>query len=131
MCVDLKGRNITMDRLYTSYELFRYLLNRNMTAVGTIRGNKKCIPNEIKDTSNRSTPSCIFLYDETDEKLNLHSYVVSTKSKGKKNALLLSSMPAIKGTTRDENKEKTAIMNSTTSRKVAQILLTKGWVIIL
>ena len=104
MRVDLKGRNITMDRLYTSYELFRYLLNRNMTAVGTIR-EKKCIPNEIKDTSNRSTPSYIFLYDETDEKLSLHSYVVSTKSKGKKNVLLLSSMPAIKGTTRDENKE--------------------------
>ena len=41
--------------------------------------------------------------------LNLHLYVVKTKSSGKRNVLLLSTVPPLLATTKDENKSKLAI----------------------
>ena len=106
--VDLDGRNITMDRLYTSYELFQWLLEKKITAVGTIKNNRKCIPNEIKSVNERNDNSYKCFWDDKG-KTTLHSYVVRTKSKGLKNVLALSSMPPILGTTRDD-KRKPAIL---------------------
>ena len=85
--VDLDGRNITMDRLYTSFELLQWLLQRKITAVGTIKNNRKCIPNEIKSTDGRENNSYKIFWDD-DSKTTLHSYVVRTKSKGMKMSLL-------------------------------------------
>lgn len=42
--------------------------------------------------------------------MSLHSYVVNTKSKGKKNVLMLSTMPPLIGVTKDDGKRKPAIM---------------------
>ena len=50
--VALHSNNITMDRLYTSYPLFQYLLERNITAVGTIMANKE-IPTDVRNCTER------------------------------------------------------------------------------
>lgn len=73
--------------------------------------NRKCIPSEFKDISQREINSYEYLWDKSsNEKISLHSYVVKTKSKGKKNVLVMSSMPPILGTTKDDGKEKPAII---------------------
>ena len=35
------GNNITMDLLYTRYEVFNWVLDQNIIAIGTIMANKK------------------------------------------------------------------------------------------
>ena len=51
--VELQGRNISMDRLYTSISLANWLLGRKITCVGTLNDNCQCIPTELKNTSKR------------------------------------------------------------------------------
>ena len=65
----------------------------NITAVGTIKNNRKCIPNEIKDVNGRDNKSYKCYWEKEEGKISLHSYVVKTKSSGIKNVLLLSSIP--------------------------------------
>ena len=47
--VSLKGRNISTDRLYTSIPLANWLLDRNITTVGTLNSNRIGFPDEIID----------------------------------------------------------------------------------
>lgn len=108
--VALNGRNITMDRLYSSIELFEWLLSRNITAVGTIMPNRKGIPRQLTSTEGRDDFSYEVMWESTKKKLSLHSYVVNTKSSGKKNVMVLSSVPPLLGTTKDDGKKKPAIM---------------------
>ncbi|KAJ4435659.1 hypothetical protein ANN_18275 [Periplaneta americana] len=42
------GRNVTTDRFYTSVELVEDLYERKMTLVGTMKNNRKHIPEELK-----------------------------------------------------------------------------------
>ena len=51
--VELRGRNISMDRLYTSISLANWLLGRKITCVGTLNHNRQGIPTELKNTSER------------------------------------------------------------------------------
>ena len=46
---NLQGRNISMDRLYTSLECADWLLEKKITSVGTIQQNRVGISAEIKD----------------------------------------------------------------------------------
>ena len=46
----LKGRNISTDRLYASVPLVKWLLNRNITTVGTLNTVRIGTPDELKDT---------------------------------------------------------------------------------
>ena len=46
----LKGRNISTDRLYTSVPLVKWLLDRDITTVGTLNTVRIGIPDELKDT---------------------------------------------------------------------------------
>jgi hypothetical protein len=79
---DLNGRNITMDRLYTSIELFEWLLTKRITGVGTLMINKRGIPAEIKTIVGRTEHSYHVLWETKSNKMSLHSYVVNTKNKG-------------------------------------------------
>lgn len=45
---NVEGRNISMDRLYTSIALAEWLLSRKITAVGTLNTNRVGIPQEMK-----------------------------------------------------------------------------------
>ena len=106
---DLQGRNLSFDRLYTSIPLAQFLLNNcNMTCVGTLQTNRRGIPKEIKDMEDREDFSYNCYWEANEKKLVLHSYVVKTKSTGKRNVLMLSSMPPLLGTMKD-SKRKPAI----------------------
>ena len=61
--VDLSGRNITTDSLYTTYDLTRWMMDRSMTTVGTLVSNRKGIPKELLSVTDRDTPSYKLLYD--------------------------------------------------------------------
>ena len=105
--VDLQGRKISFDRLYTSIPLAQWLLS-HITCVGTIKANRKGIPVEIKELANREPLTYESFWRQ--KKANfLHSYVVNTKSSEKRKVLLLSTMQHILGTTKDDGKQKPAI----------------------
>ena len=93
----LSGRNISYDHLYTSISLAKWLLERNITTVGTLQANRKGIPEEVKHVGSRDSNSYEVFWDESG-KLVLNSYIVNTKSSGKRNVLLLSTMHPILGT---------------------------------
>ena len=71
--VSLKGSDISMDRLYSSISLAKWLLERNIRCVGTMNNNRVRI--SVKDVKNRAEFSNTL-----------------SKSSGKKNVLLLSTI---------------------------------------
>uniref|UniRef100_A0A6A7G5I7 PiggyBac transposable element-derived protein 3-like n=2 Tax=Hirondellea gigas TaxID=1518452 RepID=A0A6A7G5I7_9CRUS len=105
----LHGLNISMNRLYTSFDLFEWLLSKHITAIGTLMSNKKGIPPQITSVQGREANSYNILWELPKCKLSLHSYVMKSKSKGMKNVLTLSTVPALLGVTRDDGKQKPAL----------------------
>ena len=51
---DLKGRNVSFDRLYTSIPLCKCLLERQITSVGTLKTNRRGIPDGFKSLEGRA-----------------------------------------------------------------------------
>ena len=98
-----------MDRLYRSISLANWLLGRKITCVGILNHNSLGIPTELKNTSEREEFSVTCHYESVKKDLCLLSYTVKTKSTGKMNALLLSTMRLLKGITRDGNQQKPGI----------------------
>ena len=88
--VDISGRNISMDRYFTSVSIAKYLLANKITLVGTMRSGRVGIPNEMKEIKQREDLSTMYAFTEGN-KLLLVSYVVKKKS-GKRNVLVLSTM---------------------------------------
>ena len=79
-------RNITFDNWFTSYELLIKLLkDYKLTSVGTVRKNKRQIPNEILIVKNRPEKTSKFVF-QTD--VTLVSYV----PKKNKNVLIMSTL---------------------------------------
>ena len=70
--------------------------------------NRKGIPVKLKDVSQREANSTE-IYWEKNGDLVLGSYVVNTKSKQKKNVMMLSTLRPILGTTIDDKKDKPAL----------------------
>lgn len=54
------GFNITTDNFFTTTELALELLKNNMTLLGTIRQNRKNIPEELKKSNSREILSTAF-----------------------------------------------------------------------
>ena len=107
--LSLEGRNISMDRLYTSIAITNWLLEKKITVVGTMMKNRAGIPDELKLPGNRGNFS-FFLHWESEKKdIAICTYIINTKSKGKKSVILLSSMRPCFGKTRDDGKEKPQI----------------------
>ena len=100
--VDITGRNMSMDCHFTSVTIAHYLKENKMTLVGTMRGNRKCIPKEPVEMQNRGGKYIKFVYANEDD-IMLTSYVVKNKS-GKRNILLLSTMHDDVRCSRDERK---------------------------
>lgn len=95
-------RNMTTDNWFTSVPLVADLLGCGMTLVGTVRGNKKEIPLQMKDISNRKLGSSAFLFTK---EMTLVSYIPTTSKTKKKLVLLLSSQhtqPALGSTGKPE-----------------------------
>ena len=55
----LSGRNITIDRLYTGFPIAEWLLNRNITTLGTMQHNRVGIPPKLKETRDKDILSKI------------------------------------------------------------------------
>ena len=105
----LRGRNISFDRLYTSFSLATWLFNeKHVTCVGTLMANRKGIPPELKKVDHREILSTEFYWNE-DLDFVLGSYVVSSSTKKKKNVMMLSTLRPILGTTIDDGKNKAAL----------------------
>ena len=105
----LRGRNISFDRLCTSFSLASWLLNdKRVTCVGTLMANRKGIPAAIKMVDHREILSTEFYWSDVDN-IVLGSYVVSCSTKKKKNVLMLTTLRPILGTTSDDGKNKPAL----------------------
>jgi len=98
--VSLHGRNITFDRLYTSIPLELWLLENNITSLGTLQMDRKGVSDEMKNFKDRELLSSEVDWQQ-DGPLCLSSYVVKTTS-GKKYVMLLSTLDPILGTTKDD-----------------------------
>ena len=96
-----------MDCHFTSVTIAHYLKENKMTLVGTMRGNRKCIPKEPVEMQNRGGKYIKFVYANEDD-IMLTSYVVKNKS-GKRNILLLSTMHDDVRCSRDERKKPNTI----------------------
>lgn len=82
------GRNVTFDNWYTTYPLVASLLHdHKLSAVGTLRKNKREIPQEFLSVKNRVACDSMFGFGDN---VTLVSYVPQTKKK--KNVVLFSSM---------------------------------------
>nr|XP_022901780.1 piggyBac transposable element-derived protein 4-like [Onthophagus taurus] len=80
------GRNITFDNWFTSYSLIQRLLTEHrLTAVGTVRKNKKELPKPLVSTQGRPLPSSMFGFQK---QITMVSYM----GKKNKNVLMWSSL---------------------------------------
>ena len=86
---NLVAKNILYDRLYTLIPIGQWLPDCRKTSVGTLQSNRKAIPAEIREIKDRETNLSEIYWEKNNGILNLHSYVVKTKSSGKRIALLL------------------------------------------
>ena len=77
--VQLNGRNISFDRLYTSLSLEIWLYEKNITSIGTLQINRKGIPKDLKEVKNRE-PLTTEVYWQKDGPLAMMSYVVKTST---------------------------------------------------
>lgn len=106
----MKGRNLSMDRLYTSISKSNWLLTRNIISVGTLVFIPVGLPDEIKDARNRSEFEKVIHWEQEEGNLALCAYTTKSKSKGKKNVLVLSTLRPLIGTTRDNGMRKPVII---------------------
>lgn len=82
------NRNLTVDNWFTSIPAAQKLLDKGVTMVGTLRKNKKEIPQEFKTKDSRDYNTAMFAFSNN---LTLLSYCPQ-KKKTKKIILLLSTM---------------------------------------
>ena len=123
---NIRGRNISMDRLYSSLSVANWLLDKGIAMVGTMQKNRVGIPASLKDVTNREINSTE-TYWEKNGKCIFTSYVTRA-SKGKKNVIMLSTVEPLLGTTMDDDRCKPAIIKFYDFTKGGgQILLTKRW----
>lgn len=106
---ELRGRNISVDRLYTSVSLADWLLERGVTIVGTMMANRKGVPAPCKTTDGREELSYKLWWNTNNRNMSMHSYVVRTKSTGRRNVIMLATMKPILGVTKDDGKKKPGI----------------------
>lgn len=97
------GINLTIDNFFTSVPLAIYLLDKNITTLGTLRQNKRDIPVELKASRSREVNSSLFCFRNY---LTMVSYV----PKRNKSVILLSSMHHDKATQDDGKRKPTIIL---------------------
>ena len=80
------GRNIVTDNYFTSHALAVSLLQHNLTLLGTVKSNRREIPQSLRNIKGREILSSKFIFD-----LQNNITIVSFIPKKSKNVLLLSS----------------------------------------
>ena len=95
--------------MYTSIALANWLLENNITTGGILNTTRIEVPDELKKAEGRDEFSATCHFEAQNGNLFLNSYTVKTKSKGKRNVLLLRTMRPLHKKTKDDKKEKPAI----------------------
>lgn len=114
-----RGRNVTCDNFFTSYDLAVELKKRDMTIVGTIRKNRKELPPLMINMKKKPVYHSEFVFDHT-RKVTLVSYVPQTN----RFVTLLSTVHKTKEVSTEE-KKKPAIISYYNSTKGAVDTLDK------
>ena len=68
----LQGRNIFLDRYFTSVTLAEWCLERNITIVGTLKSDRKGIPKEVNRVADREEKSTAFCYSKNEKNAIVH-----------------------------------------------------------
>ena len=77
-CNRLTGRNISLDRYFTSITLAQWCLEKKISIVGTMRTDRKGIPKGIKELRDREEKPTKYCHSE-DNKLLLVSNIDKKK----------------------------------------------------
>ena len=80
-----------------------------MTVVGTIKINRKGV-GDLKKMDGRKSQTTEVYWEKEKGAMTMTSYVVNTKSSGKLNVLVLATANPILGVTKDDGKNKPAII---------------------
>ena len=76
----LKGRNISLDRHFTSITLAQWCLEKRISTVRTMRTDRKEMPKKMKESRDREEKPTKYCHSE-DNKLLLVSYIDKKKQK--------------------------------------------------
>ena len=76
---DLSGKNITMDRYFTSVPLCEWLLKKRITLVGTMKENRIGIPPEMKNIDGREERSTQYAYNDDNGKKMMIAWIDEKK----------------------------------------------------
>ena len=108
----LKAVNLTTDNLYTSLDLMEELEKHNMTLIGTMRKNKRGIHPVMTEIVGRDINSTVVWWEAEQGRASITSYVVFSKSAGKKAVLVLTNYPDLAdlGITKDDEKFKSGLL---------------------
>ena len=118
--LDLRGRCIATDRLYTSPPQAEWLMDRDIRNIGTINNKRQGVPAILTDNAmlkERPIHSVTCHYQVLEgeggndhiTRTSLMSYAVQTGSGQKKSVLMLSTARPLKGATVDDKADKPAI----------------------
>ena len=107
--MNIKGRNISCGRCYTSIPRANWCLERSITIVGAILMNKK-VTGETNSLDNREYLSTNVYWEKGDGNISVTSYIVNTKYAGKRNILVLSTMSPIVVVIKYNDKKKLSII---------------------
>ena len=107
--MNIKGRNISCGRCYTSIPRANWCLERSITIVGAILMNKK-VTRETNSLDNREYLSTNVYWEKGDGNISVTSYIVNTKYAGKRNILVLSTMSPIVVVIKYNDKKKLSII---------------------
>uniref|UniRef100_UPI00358F0E78 uncharacterized protein n=1 Tax=Myxine glutinosa TaxID=7769 RepID=UPI00358F0E78 len=122
----LRGCNLTIDRLCTSLPLTEWLFEKGITVTGTIQTNRKGLPQEMKTTDGREEHSYKVAWFRENKNASLHSYVVNTKSSGTKNVLLVTSMKPTSESQKTMGNRSRLHTNCTTTQRGGRTSLING-----
>ena len=86
-----------MDRLYTSISTANWLLKNEITVVGTLVTNRIGLPDDLKNAKQQGEVESTMHWEKTQGDLSLCTHITKFKSKGRKNALVLSTMRPLMG----------------------------------
>ena len=107
--INLKGRSISTDRLYTSIEPANWSLGQNIISVGTLQKDRVGIPQQVFDTNDCEVLSKTCHFKKEKKDLCLTSYTVSSESKWKKDAVILAGTRSMHSASKDDRKSKPQI----------------------
>ena len=113
------GRNITTDNLFTDKELSDVLQNDGLTFVGTVRANKRFLPESFKNKRGLQLHASSFLFrDKTT--------IVNYQTKRNKNVVVMSTMHH-DCTAAPQAQRRSQISFASTTRQRAQLILLIRW----